>query len=208
MADFPYSLAVVGASSSEPNWLVTTFAGAVIGALIAPSLSLLKYLLHRSQNHPLHGLWFSYQYTFIEGERVLRYGVISVRNGIRHRYVAIRQSSADPPTEEGLFSSSAVNYKGYVFDELDHYVMVLTSRSHSETSMWRFLGRVSSNDTVTPGLRISYDYDGNPTAGAVLLSREPLADEEAARLIGLWTVVQPFAMKVQKTPTSQKAAAS
>jgi hypothetical protein len=169
--------------SSEPNWIMTAAMGALMGAAISPLWNSLRYLSRRQQRHSMAGLWFTYHFTRINNLEVLRYGTLSIRNGVTSRYIARRLSCGVAPNEHGEFSAPTVEYKGPVTEELSHHLMVLGSTSHQETSMWRFIRQVRTNDHQIFGLALSYDYDGNPTASAVLLSRKQLTDDAAIALI-------------------------
>ncbi|MFJ8015372.1 hypothetical protein [Streptomyces sp. NPDC096339] len=187
--------------SEEPNWLVSALVGAVIGVMLAPAGKAALYPVRRMKRHPMAGKWYSYHFSFMAGQPILRYGTITVRTGVRTRYAIQRTTSAAPFGADGRPTPPVLKYSGgSLTEEADHIIMVFTGISHRETLTYRFLSRIPSNSSVIPGVWAAYDHDLNPAAGTAIVSRDPLTDEEARRLLGAWVVGDEFALHLRRSP--------
>lgn len=175
---------------SEPNWLITALIGAVLGVLITPASRILLYPTRRLKPHSLSGRWFEYYYSFHNGKPVLRYGIFTIRTGLRHPHVVERESSAGPADAEQKFREPSLRYRGRLLPaESGHTVIALKAASHEETLLYRFLGRIPSNSDVVPGVWAAYDHDLNPAAGAAIICRTQLDVDAAEKLLQSWAAV-------------------
>ncbi|MFF0292794.1 hypothetical protein ACFYS8_06150 [Kitasatospora sp. NPDC004615] len=194
-------LQYLSVSASEPNWLISAAVGAVLGALVVPAANLALYPARRLQAHPMAGHWYSYHFSYLSGQPVLRYGTIVIRTGVRTRHVIERHSSASPIGPDLALTPPVLSYRGgSLIDEADHIVMTFSGKTHRETLVYRFLSRIPSNASVIPGVWMAYDHDLNPAAGAAIISREPLADSDIRRLLESWVVSEGFALHLRKSP--------
>ncbi|MEV6527050.1 hypothetical protein AB0M43_34490 [Longispora sp. NPDC051575] len=184
----------------EPNWIITSVVGAVIGVLVVPFYRVLLYPFRRLRRHPLGGLWYSYSYSFIDGRLHLRHGTFHVRSGVLQRYVVSRENFGRYPPPTFGATPPPLRYRGSVYEEHDHYVMVFQGRTHTETLVYRFVNRIPSNAGIIPGIWLAYDHDLNPAAGTAIISREPLAPETVTSLLRSWVVFEKGAFHIRKTP--------
>lgn len=185
-------LAALSTGGGDPNWLLSSVIGAIIGALVVPVTGLLAYPVRRLRVHTtLIGRWYSYHYSFRDEILELRYGTLHIRPGLRRQYVVHRKNSRTRPDPNGRFRPAIdlLRYRGSLHEEGHHIIVEVKPRDsrRDETVFYRFLGQIPSNASVVPGLWMAYDHDRNPAAGTIILSREPLTDEAATRLLRSWT---------------------
>ncbi len=185
---------------NEPNWIITSFVGALIGVLIVPLYQMFIYPFRKRQWHPLGGKWYSYSYSFLDGRLQLRHGTFTVRHGVLQRFVVDRLNFGQYPPPPSSPQPPPLRYRGTIYEEHDHYVMTLEGRTHTESLLYRFVNRVPSNAGIIPGVWMAYDHDLNPAAGTAIISREPLAPEVVVHLLRSWGVFEKGAFHIRKTP--------
>ncbi|WP_018347980.1 hypothetical protein [Longispora albida] len=184
----------------EPNWIITSIVGAVIGALLVPTWRIMLYPIRRLRPHPLHGIWYSYSYSFMDGALQLRHGTFTIRSGLLQRWIVHRENFGRYPPPSLGPAPPPLRYRGTVSEEHDHYVMLFSGRTHTETLLYRFVNRIPSNAGIIPGVWMAYDHDLNPAAGCAIISRGPLAPQTVTTLLRSWVVFEKGAFHIRKTP--------
>ncbi|MET8152653.1 hypothetical protein ACIBSW_30010 [Actinoplanes sp. NPDC049668] len=162
------------ALSQEPNWIIVTLVGALVGASVTWWSTPIRYLRARNSHGYLLGTWYEYHYTFRHGRMMLGRAVVTIRPGFRSSLkadVVSHEVHAD-----GMVTD--LSYTGQVRRE-GHLVLSLSGRSHDDTMMMRYIERLPSNPAPMLGIWLSQDHDCLPAAGVSALSRKELTDEQA-----------------------------
>ena len=175
---------------NEPNWIITALVGAILGALVVPTVRLLAYPARRIRSHQLGGSWYTYHYSYVNGKPALRYGLLTISTAIASRYAVRLTTSARTIGAEQSPVEPILTYRGRtVPDHVGHLVIMLYGNSHKELLMFRFLSRIPSNAQVVPGVWMAYDHDGHPAAGSEILSRTPLSNTTVQAQLRRWSVL-------------------
>ena len=169
----------------QPNWIIVTIIGAVVGALVSQYWTIIFYPARLLKADTLGGDWYDYHFTFLHGKRYLAESIVKVRRGMladRSVYVQdqdlVRYSGGiDPNRKDGL------SYKGSVQVEGPHLIMKLRATSHREVLVFRLINRLPSNASIIPGVWMSFDHELNPTAGVMVLSRERMTPSDATTML-------------------------
>jgi hypothetical protein len=152
----------------EPNWLITTFIGAVIGLLLPYLVDVTKYLWRYWKSEPLVGQWFEYHANFVGGENHISSGVWKINKGFSHEFTVNFTHN----------TGGKLEYRGALFEERGHIVAELKSYSHRNESLYyRFMNPIAS-ERVIPGIWLSFERDGRICSGAAILSKEELPMSE------------------------------
>jgi hypothetical protein len=185
---------------TEPNWLVVSVVGAMLGALFAKFGSLLTYPFRSAM--PAAGTWFSYHYTFQDGQPTLHEDTIVIRKApLGGSRVKITPSFA-----EGQHISKDA-YRGVVICEGTH--LLLHARAvlsgNPTTLSIRLASRIPPNDRMMIGLWLSYDHDGRPASGVVAMNREAMSPNEASEVLYRWFDAQRGVIRVPQHPRRRRS---
>jgi hypothetical protein len=169
----------------QPNWIIVTIIGAVIGAVVSQYWTVIFYPVKLLRSDSLGGCWYDYHFTFVHGKRYLAESIVRIRRGIlseRSVYVQdqdlVRYAGGiDPDRKDGL------TYKGNVQVEGPHLIVRLRATSHKELLVFRLINRLPSNASTIPGVWMSFDHELNPTAGVMVLSRERMTPNDATTML-------------------------
>lgn len=169
----------------EPNWIIVTLIGALIGAILSQYWTILFYPLRLLKHDPLLGDWYDYHFTFVHGRKYLAESTAVIKRGlltsrsIRMQDQDLIRYSEGP--EHDL--RDGLSYKGVVLVEGPHLLIKLHATTHKEFLVFRLLNRLPSNASIIPGVWMSFDHELNPTAGIMMFSRKKLDRNEAATLL-------------------------
>ncbi|GIH26640.1 hypothetical protein Aph01nite_49500 [Acrocarpospora phusangensis] len=164
--------------SSEPNWIVVTIIGAILGATINWWWLLAKYIATRTSRHPLEGEWHECHYTIRKGQEQLMRGMVIIKRGLKHNLV-VRvhdESRITNGPRHGL------EYRGHAAIERG-LVLHAKCESHPHSLTMRFMEYLPLNPDPLVGLWFSVDFDYAPASGPTVLTRRRLSDEEAKALL-------------------------
>jgi hypothetical protein len=165
---------MLSALADEPNWIVVTLIGAVLGASAAWWSAPIRYLGARNRHRHLLGTWHECHYSFRHGQVILGRATIVVRPGFKNSLkVNATQHEVHP---DGAVTD--LSYAGHLHRE-GQLVLTLSAESHDETLMMRYVERLPSNPAPMLGMWLCRDHDGLPAAGVSALSRKELTDEQA-----------------------------
>lgn len=166
--------------TAEPNWIVVTVIGAILGAIVARYGAVILWPVRRLKQHPIEGLWHSWHYTFHNDGEQLRSGEIMIRRGVLRPLVI----TANATTANGqTVSPTRSEYNGRIKVEANTILLILSAKNHDETVTMRFASRVSFDMSELHGLWMSYDFDLRPAAGIEILTRTRIREEAALELI-------------------------
>lgn len=166
--------------TAEPNWIIVTVIGAVLGAIVARYGAVILWPVRRLKRHPIEGLWHSWHYTFHNDGEQLRSGEIRIRRGVlRPLIITANATSANGQT----MSPARSEYDGRIKVEANTILLILNAKNHDETVTMRFASRVSFDMSELHGLWMSYDFDLRPAAGIEILTRRRIEKHEALDLI-------------------------
>jgi hypothetical protein len=196
---------MVAQSGGEPNWIVTCVVGAILGVLATYFAPALGYPFRRLKKSPLERLWYEYHFSYLGGRLVLRQAKLKVRKGILSRYVVTfdhERSEAVQPG--GPFGAKELSYKGSLKYEHDHILLALDGVSHEESLSYRFINKIPSNDSVLPGIWMSYDHDLNPASGTAILSKDQLSPDDAISTLRKWTISGQGGLRVPREPVLRR----
>ncbi|WP_062442306.1 hypothetical protein [Herbidospora daliensis] len=163
---------------NEPNWVVVTFIGAVIGATVQRWAPAGRLLFDRGRRRPMLGAWHECHYTFDSGREVIGRGHVVIRRGVRHRLIVTIRDER----RQTLGPGAGFEYEGQLTEE-DHLLVVATEVLHRHTLVVRYLNPLVSKPEPVVGIWLVEDHDKNPAAGVSLLTRNRLTDEDAAAML-------------------------
>lgn len=66
---------------AEPNWIITSIFGAVLGVLVAEFGAILIYPLRKLKKDALEGIWHQFNYTRGDGKPFLKHATLRIRKG-------------------------------------------------------------------------------------------------------------------------------
>jgi hypothetical protein len=189
---------------SEPNWIIVTLIGALIGAIVSQYWTIFFYPIRRLKHDPLLGTWYDYHFTFVHGRRYLAASAVVVKRGlltsrsIRMQDQDLIRYSEGP--EHDL--KDGLSYKGVVLVEGPHLLIKLHATTHNEFLVFRLINRLPSNSSMVPGVWMSFDHELNPTAGIMMFSRQKLDTDIATNLLVNMARIERGVLQV---PLSERA---
>lgn len=147
--------------------------GAIIGALVSRYGSIVTYPFRRRLG--VEGKWFVYHYTFRGRQPVFYSTGLRMRRGvIRGTRVLMVERNA----------TRTEKYAGTARKEGSDLLLDLKIRSESGSLTMRLRrAAVAPHDDQIFGIWLSYDYDYQPAAGQVMLSRTDLSEADAKDLM-------------------------
>ncbi|MCF2502735.1 hypothetical protein L0663_05055 [Dyadobacter sp. CY107] len=161
--------------AKEPNWIVTLFLGAAVGAVFGSYSQLWNLLTFVYRRFFVvmryEGTWYSYHWTYIQHEPKIVFSIVDIRKGIWSPY-------RFKLTQRG----TNLIYKGTGRVEGSHLIFNFRATGHEERTICRFQDILTSLD-VTAGLWLSYDHDKNVASGAIILSQNEIPAEDIERTI-------------------------
>lgn len=168
MTDFLWDIA-----NHRPAWWVLLVVGAILGNLLQLIPTTVSFLWRLKKRSAIEGDWYSYHFTFIDGQATTVESKVRVRKSFWHSYVA----------ELNQIVESKLKYKGYVTREKDQLLFVYKSVDHSETVINRFQEPIGKKVPRLYGLWLSYDHSQTIACGAVLLSQNEISETDRTREI-------------------------
>lgn len=168
-------------AGEQPNWIIVTIVGAVLGALLTEFGAIVAYPVRRLRRDALEGTWHQFNYTQRNGRPFLNKATLEIDKSLLG---GLKGTMTD--------QSGELLYTGRVRREAGHVVAELKAASHEETLTLRFIGTIVTKDAFMPGVWMAYDRDSYPAAGAALLSRNDADLEKARQVIGKWTKGSPL----------------
>jgi hypothetical protein len=169
----------------QPNWIIVTIIGAVVGAVVSQYWSIIFYPAKLLKTDSLRGSWYDYHFTFVHGKRYLAESMVSIRRGILTDR-SVRVQDQDLVRYSGGIDTSrkdGLAYKGTAYIEGPHLIVKLHAISHRELLVFRLINRLPSNASIIPGVWMSFDHELNPTAGVMVLSRERMTSSDASAVL-------------------------
>jgi hypothetical protein len=170
--------------SSQPSWIVLLVLGAVAGAIMGTLVNnyggVLLYPLRRRRPDNYIGEWWEYHLSYLNGQRTLRQGKLTVKRGRRTK---VRQVKFWHIGVDGSDDKLKLAYKGTLRIEGAQLLIQLKATTHKEYLVYRFLNLIPSNDSVVPGIWMAYDHNSNPAAGAAILSQRQMTSDQAEKEI-------------------------
>src|SRR5215212_2361294 len=128
---------MLAAISREPNWIIVTLVGALLGASVTWWSSPIRYFRSRNLNRHLLGTWHECHYTFRHGQVILGRGTITIRPGFKNSLKVVAEQHETHP--DGVVTN--LSYTGSLHRE-GQLVLSLSGRSHDETMVMRYLERL------------------------------------------------------------------
>ena len=156
------------ASQHQPAWWLLVLLGAIAGTLLPLAPTVIRFLSRVRHKSAIEGNWYSYHFTFLKGQATTVESQVRVSKGFRHTYVAALGQNVD----------SKLEYKGYITREKDQLLFIYKSIDHSETVVNRFQDPLGSNSNRLYGLWLSYDHSQTIACGAIILSRDEIAEDQ------------------------------
>lgn len=167
----------------EPNWIVLTIIGTVIGYLfpyIVSGISFIWRLLFAK--HYLTGQWNNYYQIWENNLPALKHEKWKVETGFNSRLkVSISTTLTD----------GALSYTGELIEERGHLVAILRAAEYEERAFNRYPIPVPGNASTVVGLYLGVDFNGRATVGTTVLSRVELQAEQLIVLMDKATEVDP-----------------
>jgi hypothetical protein len=190
---------IVDFLSHEPNWLIVTLLGALLGAVVGSVSIPAGRLRARKRHRVLVGTWHECHFTLRHGQVILGRATVIIEPSLRAGLRAVVDQQETHP--DGMVTD--LSYTGQVRRE-GHLVLALTGRSHDETLVLRYLEHLPSNTAPMVGLWSSQDHDCLPASGVSALSRTKLTDEQARQLLSSRVVSAHGVIRV--APSGARAA--
>jgi hypothetical protein len=181
------------------NWIVTTIAGAAVGAVIPQVASAALFPFRRMHRDQYTGSWHEYYWTWHGGSKTMWTGRVTVKRGITKSYSVrvIEHQPVKPEAVPAQPTRPALRYKGELILDGPLVVLSLRATTHSESVVVRYPRWIPSSSDLIAGIWSSYDHSGTPAAGAVLLSRNSLNEAEAAALISSNITTSPGFLRLR-----------
>jgi hypothetical protein len=184
---------------NEPNWIIVSVVGAILGALVSKYGGIVSYPFRRRP--AIRGEWYCYHFDFrdgrlelIEEQLVIRKGATS---GIKVKLTPVAGDST---------LSDQYEYRGDAeFDER-HLLINMRGVTHSNKELIsvRLQPRIPPNHVTMFGLWLSYDHDHLPAAGMIMLSRDRKEADEAGRAMLRWYAIRKGAMHLLAAPRTER----
>jgi hypothetical protein len=158
----------------EPNWILVTFIGALAGYLLPHLSKVLVYVARRFQRATIEGKWYVYHITNRGGELQVEPAAWNIRKGYDSKFVVVESFKED---------LKGPMYKGQMSFERNFLLVKLRAVKHEEEVSIRLFNPIPTADAYTWGLFLSLDFQGNPIAGPVAISRRELSPADALELL-------------------------
>ena len=163
------------------EWLWAGLAGALLSSVLTyyyPQLisTGVSYWRHyRGETDDIEGEWYEYHFSKQNLEPVLKSNEYRIRRtlGGRYRVDATELSPVNP--------GKPLKYRGHVVQERNTLVVSLKGTNYDCTWAARYREPVVTNDALTMGIGVTFDFDNQPYAGPMLLSKKRLDPQVAER---------------------------
>jgi hypothetical protein len=153
----------------QPNWVLTTLIGALAGYLFPYLGKALLFVARRFRREIVEGKWYAYHTTNLDGELQVVQSVWSIRKGFYSKFaVKVEKETLSDPM-----------YIGILLLERNFWLVRLKGVKHEEEVVIRLFSPVPTGDAATWGLWLGIDFQGNPMAGPVMISREEVSIADA-----------------------------
>lgn len=152
---------------AQPNWLLQSILGAIIGILLPYLFRLIKNLYYFFSKESFWvGKWFVYHWSFYDEEPRLFKSTAEIKKAFLHRYsVKVTQSETN------------LVYSGTCRMGDNEMVMKFYSKNHEENFIIKFEKVIASKEKMY-GLWLSIDHDRHIASGVQLFTRKALTDLE------------------------------
>ncbi len=156
----------------EPNWMVRTLAGFLLGYFFTYIIKAVNYLFrHVFTRHYLTGDWYSYFRAWENDKPVLKREKWTIGFGFNSK-LKVR-----------IVTDGTLSYDGELSEEKGHLIVKLKAKEYDESVFGRYPVPVPGNDSTVVGLFLAVDYNRHVSAGANILSRVDLSDDQVTALI-------------------------
>jgi hypothetical protein len=159
--------------ATEPNWIVVSVVGAVLGAVVARFGGVLTFPFRRTKE-PV-GVWNVYHHTFRQGSLQLVWERMTISKAPLGGLKVVVKDPMDPDSQI---------YRGSVAVEGGAIVVITMrgSRGFGTNGLVsiRLQSRLPPDHRVMYGMWLAYDHDGCITAGTVVISRDELGEDTRA----------------------------
>jgi hypothetical protein len=158
----------------NPHWIVTALIGALFGILLPQLALVMRWIIRRFTKSPIEGDWHHYFFNFDSdhARADFKEEIFSIRKGFKHPYTV----------KTTPIISTESPFLGYLKFEKDFFVVFLEAEKHQELVCQRF---ITPNQWTKPciGVSVAQDYHGRASAGANLLSKNPLPKEKVKLIL-------------------------
>ncbi|SFC94441.1 hypothetical protein SAMN05421780_11365 [Flexibacter flexilis DSM 6793] len=166
--------------STEPNWIITTLIGTVIGYLYPYFIKGIIYIGRLLfTKHYLTGQWNSYYQIWENNLAVIKHEKWTVSLGYNSKLKVKIKTVAE----------GNLNYSGELTEERGHLIVTLKAKEYDERVFGRYPIPIPSNDATVVGLWLGVDFNAHATVGANILSRIELDNEKIIILLREYTEV-------------------
>jgi hypothetical protein len=167
--------------------LIGGVVGAAIQYVFPYFVGFPRYVwLHRKYKRAAEGIWYSYHFT----RKNHQVQTVSTRWRIRRNY---RGKLSVKGWRSGTFAmgSGSIQCKGSAFTEEGFLVISVQATRYEAHWSIRVNNPIPTDEHFVSGLWLSYDFDGDLTAGPIIFSRETMDFREAELLLKEGTTVSP-----------------
>lgn len=158
---------------NQPDWVTVTFIGAIIGYILPYIIKFVVFIFRKFQHDTAEGSWFVYHPSNRGGKLQIEKSAWRIGKGIFNPFV-VRE------TREGVRGLVA---KGSLYYERNFWLIRLKAIMHDEEVSIRLFNPISTADEIVWGLYLSLDFQGNPIAGPVVISRKELSPDEMLQFL-------------------------
>lgn len=153
----------------EPNWILLTLLGAVVGYIFPYLLKLVSFIFrHFFSKSFLEGKWYSYYKIYENGEVVLKEETWIIKTGFNDK---LKVFISTLPNRD-------LSYNGTLVEERGQILVELKAVEYGEHVYCRYSSPIPGNDTIMKGFWLGVDFNGYTAVGAGLLSRNEIDEQK------------------------------
>jgi len=156
----------------EPNWIIITLLGAIVGYLFPYLIKFLLLITRRFQREIAEGIWHGYHIANREGTPQIEHYLWNIRKGLLSEYVI---TETRPPLK-------GVMYQGTLSFERNFWLIKLHALKHKEEVSIRLFSPITTAHEKTWGLYLGLDFQGRSAAGPIVISQEEMPDADILKL--------------------------
>lgn len=157
---------------NPPSWPITTLIGVIAGYLFPRIINVFVYAFRRLKRERVEGSWMVYHTTNRDGKPQIEKSTFEIKKGIMSEF-----SVKENRKGIGIISKGTLRF------ERNYWLIHLKAETHDEEISMRLINPIPTADDFTWGMYLSLDFQGNPIAGAIILSRKELSDDEVLKLL-------------------------
>jgi len=156
----------------EPNWMVRTLAGFLLGYFFTYILKGINYLWRQffTKNY-LTGQWHGYYNVWENNKPVLKQEKWMVSFGFNSKL------------KVNVNTGTNLSFKGELIEEKGQLIIILKAKDFNERVFCRYPIPIPGNDSTVVGLYLGVDFNGHATSGVTILSRTELQEDEIPALV-------------------------